>query len=337
MKVSEREKYLGDIIDKSGSLQATIESRKSKGQGIISEILSILSEIPLGKHKIVVAMKLREVMLLNGILYNSEAWHGITKKQIKTLESIDEDLLRGILKAHSKTPKEFLYLETGATPIQWILRQRRINFLKHILSKDNCELVKKVYMAQKDLPNKGDFEKLVEKDLEDINITQTQVESFDRTTLKKILKKHATNAAFDQLRTIQAKHSKVKHIFYESLQLQPYLKSENICSQESHALTALRSRCVKSVRMNFPKMFKDRTHCPLKCDREKPHEDTQDHLLKCNKNMLTGTKALSINQAFGNIVDQEEIAKAICKIIRRRATLLDQLEDMEKENQSTGA
>ena len=53
--------------------------------------------------------------------------------------------------------------------------------------------------------------------------------------------------------------------------------------------------------------------------------------------MLTGTKALSINQAFGSIVDQEEIAKAICKIIRIRATLLDQLEDMEKENQSTKA
>ena len=32
MKVSEREKYLGDIFDKSGSLQATIDSRKLKGQ-----------------------------------------------------------------------------------------------------------------------------------------------------------------------------------------------------------------------------------------------------------------------------------------------------------------
>ena len=48
-------------------------------------------------------------------------------------------------------------------------------------------------------------------------------------------------------------------------------------------------------------------------------------------------QAHSLSGIFGNIVDQEEIAKAICKIIRRRATLLDQLEDMEKENQSTGA
>ena len=104
MKVSNWEKYLGDMIDTYGSLQATIDSRKSKGQGINSEILSIISEIPLGKHKIIVAMKLGEVMLLNGILYNSEAWHGLTKKHIKTLEAIDEDLLRGILKAHAKTP-----------------------------------------------------------------------------------------------------------------------------------------------------------------------------------------------------------------------------------------
>ena len=82
MKEVDSEKYLGDVIDKTGSIQATINSRKSKGQGIISEILSILDEIPLGLHRIDVAMKLREVMLLNGILYNSEAWHGMTMKNI---------------------------------------------------------------------------------------------------------------------------------------------------------------------------------------------------------------------------------------------------------------
>ena len=45
-------------------LEATINHRKSKGKVIISEILSILNEIPLGSHKLVVAMKLREVMFL---------------------------------------------------------------------------------------------------------------------------------------------------------------------------------------------------------------------------------------------------------------------------------
>ena len=79
MKDSESEKYLGDLIDTSGKINATIDHRKSKGTGIISEIVSIVEEIPFGKHEIEVAMKLREAMLINGLLYNSEAWHGVTK------------------------------------------------------------------------------------------------------------------------------------------------------------------------------------------------------------------------------------------------------------------
>ena len=43
------------------------------------------------------------------------------------------------------------------------MKQRRINFLKHIISKDKNELVKKVYVAQKEAPNNGDFVKLAEK------------------------------------------------------------------------------------------------------------------------------------------------------------------------------
>ena len=65
-------------------------------------------------------------MLINGILFNSESWHGVTEKQVKSLEAIDESLLRTITKAHSKTPKEFLHLESGALPLRFIIAQRRI-------------------------------------------------------------------------------------------------------------------------------------------------------------------------------------------------------------------
>ena len=46
----------------------------NKGEGIRAEIVSIIKEIPLRKHTLDVALKLREAMLLNGILFNSEAW-----------------------------------------------------------------------------------------------------------------------------------------------------------------------------------------------------------------------------------------------------------------------
>jgi hypothetical protein len=76
---------------------------------------------------------------INGILYHSEAWHGLPNAHIAKLESMDEALLGGILKAHTKTPQEFIYLETGMVPVKWIIMQRRLNYLKHILSRDSDE------------------------------------------------------------------------------------------------------------------------------------------------------------------------------------------------------
>ena len=70
MEEANDEKYLGDIIDKSGNINKTIEKRKARGEGIVSEILSIIKEIPLGKHKVKAALQLRESMLVNGMLFN---------------------------------------------------------------------------------------------------------------------------------------------------------------------------------------------------------------------------------------------------------------------------
>ena len=84
--------------------------------------------------------------------------------QVESLEAIDDALLRNILKAHSKTPTEFLYLETEAVSLWWIIAQRRIIFMKHIDERHEDKLTKKVFLAQKEHPNKGDFVLLVEKD-----------------------------------------------------------------------------------------------------------------------------------------------------------------------------
>ena len=53
-------------------------------------------------------------MVVNGFLYNSEAWHNICDKDIIPLEKVDEAFLRGLLSAHSKTPLEALYLDSSS-------------------------------------------------------------------------------------------------------------------------------------------------------------------------------------------------------------------------------
>ena len=75
MENSDREKYLGDFVDKAGKIRATIEDRQKKGYAIASEILAILNEIPLGQHKMEIGLQLGQAMLVNGLLFNSEVWH----------------------------------------------------------------------------------------------------------------------------------------------------------------------------------------------------------------------------------------------------------------------
>ena len=117
-----------------------------------------------------IGMQLRQAMLLNGILYNSEAWHGLKESHINELQKVDNYLLRSMFKSHSKTSTAFTHLETGTIPLKFIIASRRINYLHNILKRKDSETILKVFNAQKDNPLEGDFFKLVEKDLDLIGL-----------------------------------------------------------------------------------------------------------------------------------------------------------------------
>ena len=170
MKKSSQETYLGDIVHKSGQLKHTVNARVAKGFGAINTILAIINEIPLGHWRIMAGLQLRQAIFLNAILFNSEAWHGISDADIEHLEKVDEALLRGILRAHSKIALEALYLETGSLPIRYILKNRRLCYLYTIITKEDEEIVKEIYNAQKICPTAGDYFELIEADKVDLDI-----------------------------------------------------------------------------------------------------------------------------------------------------------------------
>ena len=68
-------------------------------------------------------------------------------------------------------------METGTLPITQIITSRRLNYLKHILDKNENELIKRIYNEQKEDPIKGDWFKLVQTDLESIdpNLDEKQI------------------------------------------------------------------------------------------------------------------------------------------------------------------
>ena len=120
--VDDKEKYLGDHISNDGSNKTNITERKNKGIGIVAQIMTLLDTICMGgQFYFKSAVLMREGLLVNGILFNSEVWYNISEKELRELEEVDETLLRRISKAHSKTPIEALYLELGCIPLRYII------------------------------------------------------------------------------------------------------------------------------------------------------------------------------------------------------------------------
>ena len=329
MRNRNQETYLGDVIDKSGKARINIEKRKAKGFGIVANILAIINEIPLAHWKIEAGLRLRQAMLVNGILYNSEAWQGIEEKDIILLEKIDEALLRGILKAHPKIPLEALYLETKSVPIRFIVASRRLMYLHTILQKDETEMVKKVYEAQKTNPSPGDFIEIVRKDCENISLdlSEKEIYQISKQKFRIIVKSKILNAAFSFLKNLQEKHSKMKNIEYERFDIVPYLKSPLFNDEKRSLLLALRTRTVRGIRNDFRGLYKSNT-CPLECGEI----DTIENILTCSvlrnyhrSNEVT-TEVIKYEDIFSqDISRQQKVTELYYQLINTRNKIIQSI------------
>ena len=63
-----------------------------------------------------------------------------------------------------------LYLESGATPIRYVVSSRRINYFHTIMKREDEELTKRILKAQIHHPSPGDFIRLVEDDFLKIGV-----------------------------------------------------------------------------------------------------------------------------------------------------------------------
>ena len=84
MNDSQKEKYVGDVITDDGKNNENIAARKGKGFGITGDIVAMLKEIPFGPYKIQAGLCMRDAMLINGMLNNSETWYGLTYLGVTT-------------------------------------------------------------------------------------------------------------------------------------------------------------------------------------------------------------------------------------------------------------
>ena len=332
MKNSTKEKYLGDYLSSSGKVKDTIEERVAKGYGIVAEILAMLEEIPLGSYRLDMGLKLRQAMLLNGVLFNSEAWHGVTKDDIHQLEKVDECLLRSLLQSHPKCPIEFLYLETGSTSIGHIVSSRRIMYLRTILRREDEELVKRVLREQEKNTTPGDFIQLVEDDLKKYNLAFNEefIKHSKEENFKALVQKNIKKVAFKELKDKKESHSKVRNIKYETFEKQAYLISPLFSNEDVGILCNLRSHTTRGIRSNFGQLYKNDKNCPLKCwpENSPPCLDTQPHVLLCSKLKLESNNEVAngdikYDNIYGRVSEQKAVVEMFRDLLHVRSKLLE--------------
>ena len=147
---SDEVKYLGDILHKNGKIKATVAKRINQGYARVGQIFALLKDLPLGNLRIRVGLELRQAWLINGILYNSEVWHGLRDIDIANFVAIDKYLLRGIINSHAKVPIEHLYLEMGVLPLAYVISARRLIYLQTILKRPESDPIMRAYIGQKE-------------------------------------------------------------------------------------------------------------------------------------------------------------------------------------------
>ena len=92
-------KYLGDIVHESGKVNINLIERRAKAYAIFAEIRAILEDVPLGKYRVEVGLQLRQAMFINGVLFNSDVWHGLKPTDLDVLSVVEHHILKYICKA----------------------------------------------------------------------------------------------------------------------------------------------------------------------------------------------------------------------------------------------
>ena len=169
---------------------------------------------------------------------------------------------------------------------------------------------------------KGDFIKLCEKDLKELETTIKELKVQSKNKLKAKLKEDIKKAAFKFLMNKKSKLSKGSEILYESLGSQNYLKSvSNLSKRLMQQIFMIRSRNL-SVWCNFPKKNTTLQCCATLCQSQ----ETQNHLYSCKYlepvNMLTDTKTEYHNVFTNNVRKQVLVTRVLLQKFASRQKLL---------------
>ena len=146
----QRARYLGNLLNEKGNYLDLCQGRADRAKTTVTELcaLSNCKEINFGHNRQIESLLiLYKSVFVRRLIYNCEAWSGLTIKEINILRTSQRNFLRWMLEVPKGTPTAALYLEFGILPINFEIEIKQLLYLKRILDKrmmipSNCVIAR---------------------------------------------------------------------------------------------------------------------------------------------------------------------------------------------------
>ena len=144
------DKYLWDVVHMEGleaSVNATIEDRIGKITASMHEVKAIIDDYRMqALGGMMGALDLWNLAIIPSLMNNCSTWIGMTSRQEKKLESLQEQFIRMMMEVPVSTPKLALRAETGLLSMKHRVWVEKLNLVLAI--QKSAGLAKNVYLEQ---------------------------------------------------------------------------------------------------------------------------------------------------------------------------------------------
>ena len=270
------EKYLGDIIHEKGckeSITATINERMRKLIPQCEDIIQI-ANTPLmgGLRNSKIAFNLFESLVIQPLLHNCASWIGITEKHINELQKFQNKFIRRVLHLPHSVTHAILDWDVGMLPMEWRIKERKLNFVRNILQKNDENICKQTLIQEMETGING-LAHECNKVCEEIDIPEIINNNvMSKRQIKETIKDTVTLKNKAKLLSFK----KVADRVSDDPSDNNYLGRMGLT--HSRIWIRYRARAVKGVKANHKRSWKNNLECRF-CDNK--ILETQEHLEEC--------------------------------------------------------
>ena len=248
---------------------------------------------------------------------------------MEILHAADSKFFQLCFQSHAKTTRDSYYIECGKLKLNHIIAKRRLMFWHSILKRKTSDLVHKVYQIMKLKPCRNDWIFMIENDKVTYQITysDSEISQMSKLQFKNYIELNINKKFFSELS--ESSKSKVENVKKTmiidkrfKIQMQPYLKSNELSTKQKQALFSLRNRTY-NLKCNYRTMYEDDMRC-RSCLNDDSIEDEVHVFEECsNREEMQTNNNVKFKDIFGTLKQQIIAIKQFFPIMTKRDILLD--------------